>query len=63
LSYAHLPPLIHPYLLSPLNPCDTYALAHMLTLNLPFKASSFMDNASPTSPLIAFLSFMPRKFV
>jgi hypothetical protein len=40
-SYAHLPPLLHPCPLSPLNPRDTYALVHMLTLNLPFKASSF----------------------
>ena len=35
-SYAHLPPLLHPCPLSPLNPRDTYALAHMLILNLPF---------------------------
>ena len=34
--YAHLPPLLHPCPLSPLNPRDTYALAHMLILNLPF---------------------------
>ncbi len=65
-SYAHLPPLLHPCPLSPLNPRDIYALAFMLTLNLPFKASSFSslfeDNASPTSPLIASPSLMPRKF-
>jgi hypothetical protein len=65
-SYAHLPPLLHPYPLSPLNPRDTYALVHMLTLNIPFKASSFpppvRDNASPTSPLVASSSLMPCKF-
>jgi hypothetical protein len=37
-----------------------------LLLNLPFKAFSFSslfeDNASPTSPLIASPSLMPRKF-
>jgi hypothetical protein len=48
------------------NPRDTYALALLLTLNLPFEASSFPslfeDNASPTSSLIAPPSLMPRKF-
>ena len=65
-SYTHLPPLLHPCPLLPLNPRDTYALAHMLILNLPFKACSFSllfeDNASPTSPLIASPSLMPHKF-
>jgi hypothetical protein len=50
-SYAHLPPLLHPCSLSPLNPRDIYSLALMLTLNLPFKVFSFPplleDNASP----------------
>jgi hypothetical protein len=65
-SYAHLPPLLHPCPLSPLNPRGTYALAHMLILNLHFKATSFSslseDNTSPTSPLIAFPSLMPHRF-
>jgi hypothetical protein len=57
--------LLHPCLLSPLNPCDIYALTSMLTLNLPFKVSSspsqFEDNASPTSPLVAYPSLTPCK--
>jgi hypothetical protein len=65
-SYTHLPPLLHPCPLLPLNPRDTYALAHILILNVPFKASSFSslfeENASPTSPLIASPSLMPHKF-
>jgi hypothetical protein len=65
-SYTHLPPLLHPCPLLPLNPRDTDALAHMLILNLPFKACSFSslfeDNASPTSPLIASHSSIPRTF-
>jgi hypothetical protein len=64
--YAHLPPLLHPCSLSPLNPRDIYALALMLTLNPPFKATSFSslfeDNASPTSPLISPLFLTPCKF-
>jgi hypothetical protein len=40
-SYAHLPPLLHPCPLSPLNPRDIYALTFMLTLNIPFETSSF----------------------
>jgi hypothetical protein len=47
------------------NSLNIYALAFLLTLNLPFKASSFSslfeDNASPTSPLIASPSLMPCK--
>jgi hypothetical protein len=42
-SYTHLPPLLHPCPLLPLNPRDTYALAHMLILNLPIKACSFLS--------------------
>jgi hypothetical protein len=65
-SYTHLPPILHPCPLLPLNPRDTYALAHMLILNLPFKANSFSslfeDNASPTSPLIAPPSLTSCKF-
>jgi hypothetical protein len=48
------------------NPCNIYTLTFMLTLNLPFKESSFPSlfevNASPTSPLIALSSLMPCKF-
>jgi hypothetical protein len=65
-SYTHLPPLLHPCLLSPLNPRDIYDLAFLLTLNLPFKASSFPSlfegNASPTSSLTASPSLTPCKF-
>jgi hypothetical protein len=53
-SYAHLPPLLHPCLLSPLNPRDIYSLALMLTLNLPFKISSLPPQSKncnlPTFP-------------
>jgi hypothetical protein len=39
------------------NPSNIYTLTFKLTLNLPFKASSFpsmfRDNASPTLPLVA----------
>jgi hypothetical protein len=65
-SYTHLPPLLHPCPLLPLNTRDTYALAHVFILNLPFKACSFPslfeDNASPTSPLIASHSLIPHTF-
>jgi hypothetical protein len=48
------------------NPCNIYTLTFMLTLNLPFKASSFPslfeDNASPTSPLIDPPYLTPCKF-
>ena len=40
-SYADLPPLPHPCLLSPLNLHDIYALTFTLTLNLSFEASFF----------------------
>ena len=40
-SYAHLPPLLHPWSLPPSDPRDIYYLAFLLTLNLPFEASSF----------------------
>ena len=65
-SYAYLPPLLHPCPLSPLNPCNIYTLTFTLTLNLPFKASSFPslfeDNASPTSSLTTPPCLTPCKF-
>jgi hypothetical protein len=47
------------------NPCNIYTLTFTLTLNLPFKTSSFPylseDNASPASPLVASPSLTPCK--
>jgi hypothetical protein len=59
LSYI----IVHYYLQ---NPRDIYALAFLLTLNLPFEASSFPslfgDSASPTSSFTAPPSSTPCKF-
>jgi hypothetical protein len=48
------------------NPRDIYAFAFLLTLNLPFEASSFPslfgDNASSISSLTALPSLTPCKF-
>jgi hypothetical protein len=48
------------------NPCNIYTLTYKLTLNSPFKASSFPSlfegNASPTSPLTASPSLTPCRF-
>jgi hypothetical protein len=65
--YAHLPPLLHHCSLSPLNPCNICTLIFTLTLNLPFKTSSFAslfgENASPTPSLTAPLLWFIASFV